>query len=225
MVSWRPTRTSRTSTIKDILFFIGDWNAKVGSQEIPGVTGEFGLGEQNEVGQRLTEFCQDNSFVIANTLFQQHKRWLYTWTSPIGQYQNQIDYILWSQRWRSCIESAKTRPGADCGKDHQLLFAKLRLKSRKQGETTRPARYDANQSPYSFLRSSDSKVSPCNAEDPGSVPGLGKSHGEKNGNPLQYSCLENPMDRGASYGRVHGVAKSWTWLSNFTFFLINIQWR
>ena len=67
---------------KDFLFIIGDWNAKVGSQEIPGVTGNFGLGVQNEAGQRLTEFCQENALVIVSTLFQQHKRRLYTWTSP-----------------------------------------------------------------------------------------------------------------------------------------------
>ena len=71
---------------KDVLFIIGDWNAKVGGQEIPGVTGKFGPGEQNEAGQGLTEFCQENALVIANTLFQQHKRGLYTWTSPDGQY-------------------------------------------------------------------------------------------------------------------------------------------
>ena len=71
---------------KDVLFIIGDWNAKVGSQETPGVTGKFGLGEQNEAGQRLTEFCQENALVIANTLFQEHKRRLYTWTSPDSQY-------------------------------------------------------------------------------------------------------------------------------------------
>ena len=71
---------------KDVLFIIGDWNAKVGSQEKPRVTGKFGLGVQNEAGQRLTEFCQGNALVIANTLFQQHKRRLYTWTSPDGQY-------------------------------------------------------------------------------------------------------------------------------------------
>ena len=71
---------------KDVLFIIGDWNAKVGSQELPGVTGKFGLGVQNEACQRLTEFCQENALVIANTLFQQPKRRLYTWTSPDGQY-------------------------------------------------------------------------------------------------------------------------------------------
>ena len=73
---------------KDVLFIIGDWNAKVVSQEIPGVTCEFGFGIQNEAGQRLIEFCQENALVIANTLFQQHKRRLYTWTSPDGQYRN-----------------------------------------------------------------------------------------------------------------------------------------
>ena len=71
---------------KDVLFIIGDWNATVGGQEIPGVTGKFGLGVQNEAGQRLTEFGQENALVIADTLFQQHKRRLYTWTSPYGQY-------------------------------------------------------------------------------------------------------------------------------------------
>ena len=71
---------------KDVLFIIGDWNAKVGSQETPGVTGKFGLGIQNEAGQRLIEFCQENALVIANTLFQQHKRRLYTWTSTDGQH-------------------------------------------------------------------------------------------------------------------------------------------
>ena len=79
---------------KDVIFIIGDWNAKVGSQETPGVTGKFGLGMQNEAGQRLKEFCQENALAIANTLFQQHKRRLYTWTSPDGQHRNHIDYIL-----------------------------------------------------------------------------------------------------------------------------------
>ena len=88
---------------KDVLFIIDNWNAKVGSQETPGVTGKFGL-------------------------FRQHKKRLYTWTSPDGQHQNHIDYILCSQRWRSSIQSAKSRSGADCGSDHELLIAKFRLK-------------------------------------------------------------------------------------------------
>ena len=105
------------TTKKDALFIIGDWNPKVGSQETLGVTGKFGLGIWNEAGQRLIEFCQKNALVIANTFFQQYKRRLYTWTSPDGQNRNQIDYILCSQRWRSCIQSTKTRPGADCVSD------------------------------------------------------------------------------------------------------------
>ena len=82
----------------DMLLIIGNWNAKVESQEIPGITSKFGPGVQNEAGQRLTEFYQENALVIANTLFQQHKRRLYTWTLPDGQYQNQIDYIFCGQR-------------------------------------------------------------------------------------------------------------------------------
>ena len=82
---------------KDVLFIIGNWNAKVGSQETSGVAGKFGLGVQNEAGRRLTEFCEENTLVIANTLFQQHKKRLYAWTSPDGQHQNPIDYILCSK--------------------------------------------------------------------------------------------------------------------------------
>ena len=74
------------TTKKDVLLIIGDWNAKVGSQETPGVTGKFSLGMWNEAGKRLIEFCQEIALVIANTLFQQHKRRLYTWTSPDGQH-------------------------------------------------------------------------------------------------------------------------------------------
>ena len=113
---------------KDVIFIIGDWNAKVRSQETPEVTSKFGIGVQNEARQRLVEFCQENALVIANTLFQQHKRRLYTWTSHDSQHWNQIDYILCSQRWRSSIQSAKTRLGADCVSDHELLIAKFRLK-------------------------------------------------------------------------------------------------
>ena len=98
-----------------MLFIIGDWNAKVESQELLRVTGKFGLGVWNKAGQRLIEFCQENALVTANTLFKQHKRRLYTWASPDGQHRNQIDYILCSLRWRRSIQSAKTRPGSDSG--------------------------------------------------------------------------------------------------------------
>ena len=105
---------------------------------------------RNEAGQRLIEFCQENALVIANTLFQQQKRRLYTWTSPDGQQRNQVDYILCSQRWRSSLQSAKTRRGADCGSDHELLIAKFRLKLKKAGKTARPYRYDLNQIPHDY---------------------------------------------------------------------------
>ena len=136
---------------KDILLIIGVWNAKVGSQEIPRVTGKFGLGVQNEAGQRWTEFCQENALVTANTIFQQHRD-----DSTHGHHQmvnteiNIIDYILCSQRWRSSIQLAKTRPGADCGSDHELLIAKFRFKLKKVGKNTRSFRYDLNQIPYDY---------------------------------------------------------------------------
>ena len=131
-------------------FIIGEWNAKVGSQETPGVTCKFGLGVQNEAGQRLIEFCQENALVIANTNFQQHKRRLYTWTSPDEQHRNQTDYILCSQRWRSSIQSTETRLRADCGSDHELLITKFRLKLKKERRTTRLFRYDLNKIHYDY---------------------------------------------------------------------------
>ena len=99
---------------------------------------------------KANRILAENALVIANTLFQQHKRRLYTWTSPDGQHWNQTDYILCSQRQRSSIQSAKTRSRADCGSDHELLIAKLRLKWKKVGKTTRPFRYDLNQIPYDY---------------------------------------------------------------------------
>ena len=102
---------------KDVLFIIGDWNGKVESQETPGVTGKFGLGVQNEAGQRLIEFCQENALFIANTLFQQHKRRLYTWTSPDGQHQNQID-ILFAAKDREALYSQQKQ-------DQELTVAQI----------------------------------------------------------------------------------------------------
>ena len=101
---------------------------------------------KNKAGKRLTEFStgQENTLVIENTLFQQYKKRLYTWTSADSQHPNQSNYVLCSQRWRSSIQSTKTRPRADCGSDHELLIAKFRLKLKKLGKTTRPWRYDLN---------------------------------------------------------------------------------
>ena len=136
---------------RDILFIIGNWNGKLIHQEISGVTCKFGLGVQNEEGARLTEFCQVNTLVIANTFFQQHKRRLYTWTSPDGQNWNQIDYILCSQKWRSSIQSAKIRLGDDCSSDHELFIATLRLNLKKVGKTTSSFKYDLNNILYDYM--------------------------------------------------------------------------
>ena len=149
MVLWRPKDLRELTPKKDVVFILGDWNVKVGSQDT-WVTGKLGLGVQNEAGQRLREFRQDNELVTANTLFQQHKRRLYTRRSPDGQYRYQTDYILCSQRWRNSIRSAKKTLGADCRSDHELLIAKFRLKLEKVEKTTRPFSYDLNQIPYDY---------------------------------------------------------------------------
>ena len=123
----------------------------VGSQEIPGVTGKFRLGVQNEAVQRLIEFRQENALVIANTLFQQHKR------QPSHRHHQMVNteikliIFFCSWRWRSSIQSAEVGPRADCGSDHELLIAKLKLKLNKVGRTIRPFRYDLNQIPYDYM--------------------------------------------------------------------------
>jgi len=116
---------------KDVLVIMGDWNAKIGQGEEPGTVGRHGLGNRNEAGERLLEFCEENALVLANTYFELPERRLYTWTSPDGQCKNQIDYILGRRRWRSAFQSVKTRPDADCGSDHELLTATIRIKLKK----------------------------------------------------------------------------------------------
>ena len=132
-----------------MLFIIGNWNAKVGSQEIPGVTGRFGLGMQNETEQRLIEFCQKNTLVIANTSSSNTRE-----DSTYGQHQTintKIRLIIFlAAKGRSSIQSAKTRLGADYGSCHKPLIAKFRVKLKKVGKTTRPFRYDLNQIPYDY---------------------------------------------------------------------------
>ena len=130
-VLWRPTRPSRSNTKKRCPFHHRGLEYKSRKSRDTWSNSKFGLGVQIEVGQRLTKFCQENALVIANILFQQHKRRLYTRTSPDGQSWNQIDYILCSQRWKSSIQSAKTRLGADYGSDYEHLIAKFRLKLKK----------------------------------------------------------------------------------------------
>ena len=131
-----------------LLSHIEDWNAKIGSQEIPGVTGKFVLIVQNEAGWRLPEICQENTLVRSNIFVQQHKRRFCTGTSPNGQYKNQIDCVICniiSIRWKSSIQSVKTRLGADCGSDHQFLVAEFRGELKIVRKTTRSLRYNLNQ--------------------------------------------------------------------------------
>ena len=150
MVLWRSTRPSRTNTQKRCPFHYrglesesrksrNTWN----NRQIWPWSTEWSRAKANRI---LPRELTDHS----NTLFQQHKRNLYTWTSPDGRHQYQIDYILCSQRWRSSIQSVKTRPGADCGSNHEVLTAKFRFKLKKVGKTTRPFRYDLNQIPYDY---------------------------------------------------------------------------
>ena len=127
----------------------GPGNAKVGSQEIPGVTGKFGLGVWNEAGQRLTDFCEENALVIANTLFQQHKRKLYTWTSRSTPKSFWLYFLQRKMEKLYTVSQNKIR--ADYGSNHELLIAKFRLKLKKVWKTTRPFRYDLNQIPYDYM--------------------------------------------------------------------------
>ena len=133
---------------KDVLFIIGDWNAKVGSQETPGVTGRFGLGVQNEAGQRLIEFRQENALVIANTIFQQHKRRLYTWTSPDGQHQNWLRYL--QPKMEKLYTVSKNKTGSWLWLRSWPPYCKIQTEISESRETIRPFRYDLNQIRYDY---------------------------------------------------------------------------
>ena len=121
---------------KVVLFIIGDWIAKVGSQEVPRKQANLVFEYKMKLGKSWRSSV-NRTLVIGNSLFQQHKRQFYTWTSLDGQYRNQIDYLLHCQRWKSSTHSAKIRCKADCGSNHELLIAKFRLKLKKVGKTTR----------------------------------------------------------------------------------------
>jgi hypothetical protein len=116
---------------KDVVILMGDWNAKIGKGEESELVEKYGLGNRNEAGEWLLEFCEENALFLANTFFSQPERRLYTWTSPNGKYKNQIGYIIGRRRWRSTIQVVKTRLDANCGLDDELLTAtvKIRLKN------------------------------------------------------------------------------------------------
>ena len=135
---------------QDALILLGDWNAKVGKGREREVVGQYGLGNRNETGERLIDFCEYNSFYIVNTFYNQPNRRLYTWTSPDGTYRNQIDYIIGRKRWKSSIVTAKTWPGADCGTDHELLMCKFRMKLKKNNQPMLLPRYDLENIPATF---------------------------------------------------------------------------
>ena len=128
---------------RDIKIVMGDLNAKVGTANTATPThGTCGLGIRNERGETLIDFCKVNDLVIANTLFDQHPRRLYTWTSPDRTIRNQIDYIMIEQKWKSCLKDARTLPGADCNSDHQLLSARIRMRLKKLDQPPPTLRLD-----------------------------------------------------------------------------------
>ena len=128
---------------RDIKIIMGDMNAKLGKVIQPtAACGIFGLGDQNERGERLHEFCIANNLSITNTLFKHHPRHLYTWTSPDLRTRNQIDYISMNQKWRASVKNVKTRPSADCNSDHQLLVAKFQLRLKNIEQPPQPIRFN-----------------------------------------------------------------------------------
>ena len=134
---------------KDVLYIIGYWNAKVGSQETPGVTGKFGLGIRNEAGQTLIILPRKRTGHSKHPLPTTQEKTLHMDITRWSILKSD-EYILCNQRWRSSVQSTKTRPGADCGSDHELLITKFRLKLKIVGKTTGPFRYDLNQIPYDY---------------------------------------------------------------------------
>lgn len=148
---------------QDMLIIMGDFNAKVGHGKQGNTVGNFGLGNRNEAGDRLVEFCTTNQLLITNT--QHHKRRLYTWTSPNSMYKNQIDYICVCQRRKSSITSTKTKPGADCGSDHELLSCKVKIQLRKRPKEKTEPKLDFANIPEVFWKNLHNRFAVLNTED------------------------------------------------------------
>jgi hypothetical protein len=149
---------------KDVLILMGDWDSKIGKGEEPGMVGRYGLGNRNEAGERLLEFCEQNDLFLANTYFEQPEERFYTWTSPDGQYRNQIDYILGRRRWRSAFQSVKTRPDAECGLDHELLTATVRIKLKSTQHTEKGWQLDTDNIPEEYKTEIKQKLATMNTQ-------------------------------------------------------------
>jgi hypothetical protein len=141
---------------------MGNWNAKIGKGEESETVGKYGLGNRNEAGECLLEFCEENALFIANTFFKQPERRLYTWTSPDGIYKNQIDYII-GRRWRSTIQTVKTRPDADCSSDHELLTATVKIKLKKT-QMTKKGILDTDNIPEDYKSDIQEKLTKLNLD-------------------------------------------------------------
>ncbi|XP_049734946.1 Y-box-binding protein 1 isoform X1 [Loxodonta africana] len=132
---------------KDALVITGNWNAKVGDKEEKPVAGNCGLGDRNEAGDRMIEFCKFNDLYIGNTFFQQHKRRLYTYASPDGLNRDQIAYFCVKRRWKCLMSLVRTRPGARCGTDHRLLLCRFRLMLKKIRANLQGPKYSPERTP------------------------------------------------------------------------------
>ena len=131
---------------QDVKIVMGDFNAKVGDRRVEDIVGPWGLGNRNEQGNRLIDWCKENDFIISNTWYENHPRRRYTWTSPGDRSRNQIDFILIQKRFRNSVKSAKTMPGADCDSDHVPVLCEVQIKL-KQLKKTRQPKYD-----FDFLK-------------------------------------------------------------------------
>lgn len=149
---------------REMTIIQGDWNAKVGSTEqddhIRHIIGKYGLGTRNERGEKLIDFCVSQELAIMNTFFKHHKRRLYTWISPGDRFRNQIDYITIGKRWKSSVTNTRTFPGADCGSDHQLLVADIRLRLKSCHKNSKPTRRLAQPEYEYFQNKTEPELTP-----------------------------------------------------------------
>jgi hypothetical protein len=141
---------------------MGDWNSKTGQGEEQETVGRYGLGNKNEAGERLLQFCEENYLFLVNTYFEQPEQRPYTWTSPDGQYRNQIDYILGRRQWRSAFQSVKTRPDADCGSEHELLTATVRIKLKNTQHAEKGWKLDTENIPEEYKTEINQKLATIN---------------------------------------------------------------